>query len=246
MIKKFGLIGYPLGHSFSASYFRKKWEAEKISGYTYDLFPIPDLSNVRLWLAENPAMAGFNVTIPFKQAILPLLDEVSDEAVSVGAVNTVKVVRNKNTITLKGYNTDIAGVNVTLGNLPKPDLAMVLGTGGASAAIQHALASRNIPFTVVSRNAKSAAITYQLVTPLLLSLHSLVINCTPLGTAGFQGELPLPWKAIGSHHLLFDLTYNPPVTPFLRQGLQRGAAVINGFSMLAAQADEAWKIWMEA
>jgi len=241
---RFGLIGYPLAHSYSAALFQRKWAAERLTGYRYDLMPMVDLSSMRQMILATPDLEGFNVTIPHKQAIIPYLDVMSDEARGVGAVNTVKIQRLGSDLKLFGYNTDVAGIRACVQHLPGECTAIVFGSGGASAAVRFVLAEMKIPSLVVSRVPIGGAIPYSALDARLIGLHQLLVNCTPAGMSGFDAvSLPLPYEGITAGHQLFDLVYNPPVTPFLKAGLAVGATCISGYRMLAAQAEAAWRIW---
>lgn len=241
---RYGLIGYPLAHSYSAALFQRKWAAERLSGYHYELMPLVDLGALRQLILDKPDLAGFNVTIPYKQAIIPFLDVLSDEARSVGAVNTVKVQRNGRDLNLMGYNTDVAGVKSSLQHLPGGLSALVFGSGGASVAVRYVLNMMNIPSVVVSRKPADGTLSYGSVDAGVMSTHRLLVNCTPAGMAGFEKVLlPLPYEMITASHILFDLVYNPPVTSFLKEGLSQGAACVGGYGMLVAQAEAAWGIW---
>lgn len=235
-MRKFGLIGYPLGHSFSAKYFAEKFRAEGISDCRYDNYPI---DNVSKFPAE---IDGFNVTIPYKELIITHLDTLSEEAAQIGAVNCVC---NRGGI-LTGYNTDAYGFETALLELiatsrPK---ALVLGTGGAAKAVCYVLRKLGIPYIIVSRTATDGRITYDDLSPETIAANRLIINTTPLGTYPKTEAKPdIPYSAIGPRHMLFDLVYNPSETAFLREGRLRGASIKNGYRMLVMQAEKAWEIW---
>lgn len=244
---KYGLIGYPLGHSYSKKFFEEKFEREGIEA-EYLLYELPSL-NTRDLL---PDINGFNVTIPYKESIISLLDDISDEAKEIGAVNVVKRFKNEegNPI-LKGYNTDAAGFETSLmnieafrrGNYVK---ALVLGTGGASKAIAYVLKSKGIEVTFVSRKKSSSALEYTELTEEIIKSHLLIVNCTPLGTFPNTEECPpIPYDFIGPNHLCLDLVYNPSITSFMKKCAERGAIVKNGLEMLHNQALETWRIWNE-
>lgn len=244
-MKLYGLIGYPLGHSFSERYFREKFEKLGITDCKYRNFELPTIGQLPQMLAENPDLRGFNITIPYKQAILPYLTSLSDEAQAVGAVNCVVITPQG----LRGYNTDVYGFGNSLISLigdarPK---ALVLGTGGASKAIVYVLRKLGIDYRMVSRQSGATAIGYADVTPELLGEYRLIINTTPVGTFPHADEYPnLPYETLSDRHYLFDLVYNPPVTEFLRRGAERGAKILNGYEMLVGQAEKSWEIWNEA
>lgn len=241
----YGLIGYPLGHSFSAGFFRQKWARQKLTGFSYELFPLQQIGELPYLLRTHPDLCGFNVTIPFKRAIIPLLDSLSIEAKAVEAVNTVRVTRYSEHYTLEGHNTDIDGIAGVIGRLRKvPEAALILGNGGAAAALRYVLKNNRIPFTVVSRQPSEGVISYESVTDEIIGSHPLIVNCTPIGTAGFEQERhKIPFEAVGEGHTLFDMTYNPAVTSFMKEGLKRGAVAVNGYPMLTVQAEKAWAIW---
>ena len=233
-MKHFGLIGHPLGHSFSKDYFTKKFELEGLD-CEYNNYDLEDISMVK-----QLNLTGFNVTIPYKEAVLPYLDELDPIAAEVGAVNTVKAFPDGR---MKGYNTDVIGLDSLLSesnNLP----ALILGTGGASKAVQYLLRQRNIPYHLVSRDPLKGDFTYHDLTPDIVKSHLIIINATPVGMYPNLTEVPtLPYVALTNQHTLFDLIYNPEETLFLHYGREHGATTHNGLSMLYAQADAAWEIW---
>ena len=206
-------------------------------------FPIEKIEKIEEVLHEHSDLQGFNVTIPYKQAIIPYLSKLSREAETIGAVNCVR----RTPEGLIGYNTDAYGFHRSLNTLLNgvhPGRALVLGTGGASRAIKFVLSEMNIPFDTVSRRLQGADYTYKILTDEIIQAHRLIINCTPLGTFPKTDEYPdLPYEAIGPSHFLFDLVYNPPLTEFLRRGEQRGASIQNGYEMLVGQAELSWEIW---
>ncbi len=245
----FGLLGYPLGHSFSAGFFAKKFLAESIDA-EYLNFEAPSVEAVNSEiLPAHPDLVGFNVTIPHKQAIIPLLSQMSDEAREIGAVNVVRVLRETTgSVSLRGYNSDVIGFSRSLQPLltPADKHALVLGTGGASKAVVYALRKLGISFTYVSRTAAEGRIAYENVTPEVLASVTLIVNCTPVGMHPHVDECPpLPYEALGQQHLLYDLVYNPLETAFLRHGRQAGARVKNGLEMLHLQAEASWEFWHE-
>lgn len=232
-MKKFGLIGFPLGHSFSKNYFEQKFIREVISDCSYDNYEIEQLS-------EIPAgLTGFNVTIPHKQHIIPLLRSIDAAAEQVGAVNTVD--RN-----LCGYNTDVIGFEQSLLQLIGNDrpCALVLGTGGAAKAVTYVLRKLGIDYRQISR---TGALTYHTLSDDMIRNHKLIINTTPVGMFPQIDAAPeLNYEAIQSGHYLYDLVYNPAETRFMREGRIRGAWVKNGLEMLQSQAEAAWHIWNHA
>ena len=239
-MKHYGLIGRPLGHSASARYFTAKFEREAIDA-EYSLYELPDIGAVETMLPAD--IEGFNVTIPYKREIIPLLDEVSPEAQAVGAVNCVKCHDGVRT----GYNTDVVGIRHSLDRLLGSDegmKALVLGTGGASQAVQYVLAERGIEFLIVSRDATKGNLTYDDLTPAIVAEYRLIINATPVGMYPHTNEAPaLPYEALTGANLLFDTIYNPARTEFLARGERAGAQTINGEAMFEAQAEASWKIW---
>ncbi|TAD84349.1 MAG: shikimate dehydrogenase [Bacteroidetes bacterium] len=239
--KVFGLIGYPLGHSFSQQYFQKKFQEEQISNCAYHLFPLTSIGQLPQLLHQQPNLVGLNVTIPYKQAVIPFLHHTNQ--LPFGACNCIAV-RNGQ---LHGYNTDYVGFEASFSMHLKPwhTHALVLGNGGATLAVLHVLNRLGIPYTVVSRQMhQGTSITYAQLTPQLVAGHHIIINCTPLGTFPNVNEAPnIPYEAIGPKHYLYDLVYNPSQTKFLLQGKEAGATVENGANMLSIQANEAWKIW---
>ena len=242
-MKRYGLIGYPLGHSFSQRYFTEKFEREGIAECVYENFAIESVDRLDEVLERHPDLCGFNVTIPYKERIVPRLRSTAEEAEKIGAVNCIRVTPEG----LFGYNTDAHGFRTSLLRLlggARPRQALVLGTGGASKAVKYVLAELGIPFDVVSRTAAAGDYTYENLSRDTVRTHRLIVNATPLGTFPNTDACPeIPYEAIGKEHFLFDLVYNPPLTEFLRRGRMRGAAVINGYDMLVGQAEKAWAIW---
>ena len=245
-MKQYGLIGYPLTHSFSEKYFAEKFRIEKISDVEYMNFPLQSIGEITSLVFDNPEMCGLNVTIPYKEQVIPFINDIDTEANEAGAVNTIKISRSKNKIFLKGYNTDIIGF---IRSLPadiskKHNNALVLGTGGASKAVVCGLNKLNIKYQLVSRTGKRGCITYKDIDEKKILNNTLIINTTPLGMYPETDSLPdLLYKHLSEHHFLYDLVYNPSVTRFLSEGKSRGAGVMNGLQMLKNQAEESWKIW---
>lgn len=247
----FGLLGYPLGHSFSRAFFTDKFTREGIRA-EYLYFEIPVIGQLPQILAEHQNLSGFNVTIPYKQAVIPYLDELSDEARAIGAVNVVKVVRSAERAILTGYNSDVIGFTQSIRPLLQPHhkRALVLGTGGASKAICHGLEKLGIEWRYVSRHRSLTggdgreSFTYSDITPALLADYTVIVNCTPLGMFPNTDAAPtIPYAALSPRHLLYDLVYNPEVTEFMRQGRRFGAIVKNGLEMLHLQALASWDFW---
>ena len=239
-MKLYGLIGKKLGHSFSAKYFTDKFQAENILDAQYKLFEIPNIQCVSDLIAENPDLIGFNVTIPYKQEIIPLLDVLSPEAQAIGAVNCVHI---KNGI-LTGYNTDAQGFKSTLESFLSgyiPTKALVLGSGGASKAVQYVLGQMGVDFSVVSRNSE---LNYSTLTSDDIAEAQLIINCTPLGMYPLCDDFPnIPLALVTNKHYLYDLIYNPDPTELLKQAQLRGANICSGLAMLYAQAELSYSIW---
>jgi shikimate dehydrogenase len=237
----YGLIGYPLTHSFSAGYFSKKFAAENSSD-VYRNFPIEDIGLFPQLLAATKDLQGLNVTIPYKQKVIPFLDHLSDEARAIGAVNCIHIVDGKT----KGYNTDVTGFRESLQPLLRPHhkQALILGTGGASLAVAYALQQLHIPFQKVSRTPAANECSYEALDEAVIATHTLIINTTPLGMFPATDSFPpIPYHLLTARHLLYDLVYNPEETLFLTFGKQHGATIKNGLEMLHLQADAALAIW---
>ncbi len=242
----YGLVGYPLGHSFSKAYFEQKFQNENIKAEFLN-FELENIADFPQLLANNPNLKGLSVTIPHKETIIPFLDEVEGAAQEIGAVNSVRICRQGETIKTIGYNTDYYGFGKSLDVFleRKTDLkALILGTGGASKAISYALKQREIPYKLISRNRAKGDYAYQDLTPHNISSHHLIINTTPLGTFPNNETFPeIPYESITNSHFLFDLVYNPEKTTFLRKGEEQGAKIQNGLPMLHYQAERSWELW---
>jgi shikimate dehydrogenase len=242
-LKILGLIGYPLTHSFSKKYFTKKFEKEGITNYAYELFPLKSIEEFRE-LERNEGIIGLNVTIPYKEQIVPFLDRLDESAAAIGAVNVIKI-QNGEKI---GFNSDYFGFKISLQRLIPENFtskALILGTGGAAKAVQFTLEKLNIPYQLVSRD-RGKGLTYQDLNenPDVIKENYLIINTTPLGTLPNVDEKPdIPYHLLSSAHYLHDLVYNPAETAFMRAGIQQGAKVKNGYDMLVEQANKAWEIW---
>jgi len=245
-MKKYGLIGCPLGHSFSKNYFNKKFKSEQIDA-EYMNFEIHDIRELTDVLCANPLLCGLNVTLPYKTQIIPMLNELDDEARQIGAVNTVQFVRGRfGRMKLKGYNTDIIGFKKSI----EPYLneshlkALVLGTGGASKAVCHGLGQLGVAPVYVSRTGHESGIRYDEITPEMMEQYTVIVNTTPVGMFPHTEECPdIPYDLLTPGHLLYDLLYNPSETLFMKRGRERGASVINGLEMLIFQAFASWSIW---
>lgn len=243
----YGLIGYPLEHSFSKKYFNDKFLHEGIQA-KYENFPIADIADLPRVLIENPRLKGLNVTIPHKQAVLRYLQMVDRTAKLVDSVNTIKILNSGNSQKLIGYNTDVIGFSKTFDQIVsdrRSHYALILGNGGSAKAIKHVLRERGIFFRSVStKKQKTDQITYDMLNKSMLEHFNVIINTTPLGMYPSIETAPsLPYDFIGPAHILIDLVYNPAETLFLRYGREKGAQTINGLVMLEAQAEAAWKIW---
>lgn len=245
-MRRFGLIGRPLGHSASAAYFADKFSREGIADCAYELYELDSVGCLPALLTENPELCGLNVTIPYKREVIALLDELSFDAQAIGAVNCI---RRHADGRLAGHNTDIVGLRASLDELlgaELPEEALVLGTGGAAQAVQYALAERGIPFAIVSRDAMRGDYTYDNLPCEVVESSRLIINASPVGTYPAVDEAPrIPYAYVTPGHFLFDLVYNPPLTRFLNFGRQRGARILNGETMFRAQAEASWRIWNE-
>lgn len=242
-MKRFGLIGKRLGHSFSAKYFAEKFEREGLQGCDYSLYELPEIECVKEFML-TPDLVGFNVTIPYKQQIIPYLDALDAQAREVGAVNCVKIERDGRRV---GYNTDVDGIRLSLDKLlgeERVSAALVLGTGGASQAVQYVLRERGIDYKVVSREKGKADLTYDDLTQEVMTTHRLIINASPVGMYPACENCPdIPYAMLSGSHFLFDLVYNPLITRFMVLGAEQGAATLSGIDMLYAQAESAWRIW---
>ena len=245
---KYGLIGYPLGHSFSISYFNQKFKDENIDA-VYENFEIPSIDLLPEVLDSNPNLKGLNVTIPFKQKVIPFLDNISPEARAIGAVNVIKVTHEGKKTRLKGYNSDVIGFTQSIEPMLEPRYhkkALILGTGGASKAIDYGLKSLGLETVFVSRYERPETIQYDKITPDVVQEYNVIVNCTPLGMFPHTEECPqLPYEAMDSHTILYDLIYNPDETMFMKRGVERGANVKNGLEMLLLQAFASWEFWHE-
>ena len=235
---KYGLIGYPLGHSFSKSYFNEKFENEGINA-EYINFEIPTLDSLPEILASNPELKGLNVTIPYKEKVISYLDSISPEARAIGAVNVIRVDHKGNDTYLKGFNSDVIGFTKSIEPLLERfhKKALILGTGGASKAINFGLKSLGLETVFVSRFERPGTIQYSQITPDIIQEYNVIVNCTPCGMYPHIDECPqLPYEAMTSKNILYDLLYNPDETLFMKKGAQHGATVKNGLEMLLLQA----------
>ena len=245
-MRKYGLIGYPLGHSFSKKYFSEKFINDQILGCVYQNYPLKDINQLPSLIEEEPDLYGLNVTIPHKSEVLRFLDSIDNEAAEIGAVNVIKIKRSGNNIVLAGFNSDITGIKVSIEPYFNDGLkhAMVLGTGGSSRSVCYVLKSLGLLVTQVSRERREGVITYSDIKPALLAHTDLIVNTTPLGMyPANDGKPDLKYSLLSKKQILFDLVYNPELTAFLKSGLQQGCKVITGLKMLHSQAERAWEIW---
>ena len=242
-MRQFGLIGYPLSHSFSERYFTRKFEQAGITDCTYQLFPIESIELLPGLLQDNPGLVGLNVTIPYKKQVMSYLHNDTGVPGALAACNCIHI-KNGN---LNGYNTDWIGFSQTLQPLLKPhhSRALILGNGGATAAVIFSLEKMGISYTIVSRTpASQSQLAYSSLSKKIIEEHTIIINTTPLGMYPNEDACPpIPYQYLGSQHLLYDLLYNPAKTLFLQKGQQQGATIKNGEEMLIIQAEESWKIW---
>ena len=241
----FGLVGYPLGHSFSESFFNNKFNSEGIDAQ-YLNFEIPNINEFRNIINTNTNLRGLNVTIPYKEQVIPYLDDIDITASEIGAVNVVKFIRNGNNLILKGFNSDVIGFCNSLKPLLKPHHthALVLGTGGAAKAIAHGLKSLGIEPIYVSRTKKDGALTYNELTPEIIKKYQVIVNTTPAGMYPHVDTCPdIPYHLLTPQYLCYDVVYNPEVTLFMKKSQEQGAVVKNGLEMLILQALAAWEIW---
>lgn len=257
-MKKFGLIGYPLGHSFSKKYFTEKFEREGLDNYSYELYPLENISDIENLIQGNPELCGLNVTIPHKIGVMYYLDKVTPEAKAIDAVNCIKIIKQKPVesfftgefsamkVRLEGHNTDAHGFEASLKPLLKKNQtkALVLGNGGAARAVTYVLDKLKIDFKVVSRKAGRKQIKYSALNQSVMKDRLVIINTTPLGMSPDIESCPeIPYEYLTENHLLYDLVYNPGETEFMKRGKAQGATVKNGEEMLYLQAEKAWEIW---
>jgi shikimate dehydrogenase len=245
MERTFGLIGFPLEHSFSKRYFHKKFKKEGINNTVYENFPLDNIQDFPSLISENRQLCGLNVTIPYKESVIPFLNKVEKEAENIGAVNTIKIIRNSGFVSLVGFNSDIFGFRKSLLDFwdKKKTKALVLGSGGASKAVLFVLQELGIETHIASRK-KKGMISYNEIDHGFVEEHKLIINTTPVGMFPHTDECPeISYDAVSEEHFLFDLIYNPEETMFLKIGRKKGAHTQNGLQMLIEQAEQSWKIW---
>lgn len=242
-MRRFGLIGKPLRHSFSAKYFNEKFSRENLNDHIYELFELTSIDALPELLATHGDLVGLNVTIPYKEAVIPFCTSLTDEAKAIGAVNCLLLKDHK----IIGHNTDAAGFKLSIRPFlePQHDRALILGTGGAAKAVRYVLKELGIPSAMVSRT-NAGDLTYDMLSPQLVASCKLIVNCTPVGTFPNVSEIPnIPLDTIGNKHFVIDLIYNPEMTNLLVASAERGALVLNGADMLRFQADRAWSFWNE-
>lgn len=247
-MRLFGIIGYPLGHSFSQKHFTEKFERESIPGHAYRKFELSEIGQLPGLLEREPDLCGFNVTIPYKVQVIDYLDEIDTVASEIGAVNTVRVSRRNGRPFLQGFNTDAPAFRESLlkNLITLPESALVLGTGGASKSVMHTLIDLNIMAIPVSRRPVRGGYSYDELPGDVISEAGLIVNATPVGMApDIDAMPPIDYSYLRDGQLLFDLTYNPPLTAFLAEGEAHGCQTVNGEEMFLFQADLAWKIWNE-
>ena len=240
---QFGLVGKNISYSFSKGYFGEKFENLNLKDYSYNNLDFQNIENFPEFIKQNPTISGLNVTIPYKEAIIPFLDKLSKRATEIGAVNTIKITKSGK---LKGFNTDYIGFQKSIEPLLNVNhkKALILGTGGASKAVAYALKQLKIPYLFVSRNDIGDAIGYNQINEKTFEEFQIIINCTPVGTFPNTNSCPeIPYEHFTSNHLAFDLIYNPAETLFLKKAKEKGAIVKNGLEMLILQAEKSWDIW---
>ena len=241
-MKKYGIIGRPLGHSFSKRYFEQKFEKEGLRDCVFENYELSEIAEVSK-LIQDPFLEGFCITIPYKKEILAYLDEATEAVKSMQACNCVKITDGK----LKGFNTDVIGFERSFSPLLRTSdkKALILGTGGAAAAVCYALKELGIDYTFVSRHPQAGQLSYEAAKdPAILADYPIIINCSPVGTFPKEAEAPdIAYELLSDQHYLFDLVYNPPLTRFLAEGQARGARIQNGYPMLEIQAEQNWKNW---
>ena len=240
---QFGLVGKNISYSFSKGYFGEKFEKLNLEDYSYDNLDFQNIEDFPEFIKQNPTISGLNVTIPYKEAIIPFLDKLSKRATEIGAVNTIKITKSGK---LKGFNTDYIGFQKSIEPLLNVNhkKALILGTGGASKAVAYALKQLEIPYLFVSRNDIGDAIGYNQINEKTFEEFQIIINCTPVGTFPNTNNCPeIPYEYFTTNHLAFDLIYNPAETLFLKKAKEQGAIVKNGLEMLTLQAEKSWDIW---
>ncbi|MEJ4088766.1 shikimate dehydrogenase [Galbibacter orientalis] len=241
-LRHFGLLGKNISYSFSAGYFTEKFKQLDLDNHSYVNFDLQNIEEIKNVLAQDKDIVGFNITIPYKEAIIPFLTEIDPKAKEIGAVNTVKITKNG----LKGYNTDVYGFYKSIEPFIKSHhkKALILGTGGASKAVKHALIDLGLEIQFVSRTASENKLSYEMLTKQVMEQHQVIVNCSPIGTFPNTEVKPaIPYEFLTEEHLVFDLIYNPPKTAFMKYAEANGATAVNGSKMLELQAEKAWEIW---
>ena len=241
------MIGYPLGHSFSKGYFNQKFQSEGIDA-EYVNFEIADVKLLMEIISETPNLSGLNVTIPYKEQVIPLLDEIDEDAKKIGAVNVIKIIHGRQGLKLKGYNSDVIGFCDSIKELVSPsrNKALILGTGGAAKAICYGLEKMGVATQLVSRHKSARTLTYEELTKADIAGHKIIVNTTPLGMYPHTENCPdIPYRFLTKDHVCYDLLYNPDETLFMKKGKEQGATVKNGLEMLLLQAFAAWEIWQK-
>jgi shikimate dehydrogenase len=245
-MRKFGLIGYPLGHSFSKKYFTEKFLNENITDCSYENFPLINLDEFPELIASDYELCGLNITIPYKSEIIRFLDFIKPEAKEIGAVNVIKINRSAGKIKLSGYNSDVTGIRDTLFPFINSTVsnALVLGTGGSSRAVCHVLNKFGLKVSLVSRDKRTDVLNYSDIDSRIIDRIQLIVNTTPLGMfPDVESKPEIDYKSLTRKHILFDLVYNPELTSFLKEGKLKGCQIISGIKMLHSQAEKAWEIW---
>jgi len=245
-MRKFGLIGYPLSHSFSKKYFTEKFLREKISDCSYENYPMENLTRLKEFISANPELCGLNITIPFKKEILNYIDVTEQQVREIGAVNVLKIKRTGGKIQICGYNSDVTGIRDSIKPFfpDKGRNALIFGTGGSSGAVCYALKKLGFKVSLVSRIKKPGVLTYQEINSKIMDNTDLIVNTTPLGMfPDITSKPEIDYNLLKEKHILFDLVYNPEITSFLMMGKQRGCKIVTGLKMLYSQAERSWEIW---
>ena len=243
---KLGLVGKKLSHSFSKKYFETKFQEEKLKNHSYDLFELDSIEKIRELFESDKNIDGLNVTIPYKESVLPFVDFIEEKAQEVGAINTIKITRKGQFLFTEGFNTDIYGFSNSIKPFIKSthERALILGTGGSSRAVEYVLKNLGIDILFISRNPKVNQLGYQDLNENVLKYYKLIVNCTPLGMFPNIETFPdIPYNFLDKTHTLIDLVYNPEKTVFLEKGEKKGASILNGLSMLQQQAEKSFEIW---
>jgi len=247
-VREYGLIGYPLDHAFSKTYFSDKFENENLMDVKYHLFPLAEIGKLRKVLEAHPKLYGLNVTTPYKELVIPYLDDLDSVAFSIGAVNTIVIEHHKEGLFLKGYNTDVLGMEKMYEPFDLPKKALVLGSGGSARVVRHSLKLKGLSGLTVTRHPSfDDHLAYDELTKHIIREHKLIVNCTPVGMYPNVKRSPkIPFELLTKDHICLDLIYNPKKTLFLERAEAQGAQIKNGFDMLTEQADKAWEIWEKA